>query len=246
MAEGEFYVGYLPAPPGLKRFVRRFVSALAVAVLAGASLVAALQRPLPSGVFEFGVQREFEGVLFEEPIPSLRVREGEGATSYLLVGFGKFGLPPFARGSHGKTVRFSGSLIYREGMTMIEMNDASSFEVLEAAAGSASERSTATIGPVTLTGELVDTKCYFGVMRPATGKIHRACAIRCLSGGVPPGLLVRDDIDDGMVFMLAGPRGAPLDFDVEWAARTVRVSGTLELHDGMPVVRVSRLALAEG
>jgi hypothetical protein len=48
------------------------------------------------------------------------------------------------------------------------------------------------LGEVQLTGEIVDSKCYFGVMNPGNGKVHRDCAARCISGGIPPALLVRD------------------------------------------------------
>jgi hypothetical protein len=82
-------------------------------------------------------------------------------------------------------------------------------------------------------------------MRPATGKIHQACAIRCLSGGVPPGLLVHDAAGNGVVVLLAGPAGQPLDYDVEWAARTLRAAGELEIHSGTPVLRVDALDLAD-
>jgi hypothetical protein len=29
---------------------------------------------------------------------------------------------------------------------------------------------------MTLTGEIVDSKCYLGVMNPGQGKVHRDCA----------------------------------------------------------------------
>ena len=38
----------------------------------------------------------------------------------------------------------------------------------------------------TLIGEIVDSKRYLGVMNPGNGKVHRDCAVRCLSGGIPP------------------------------------------------------------
>ena len=50
----------------------------------------------------------------------------------------------------------------------------------------------ADLGTVTLTGEIVDTKCHFGVMKAGEGKVHRECAVRCISGGAPPGFLARD------------------------------------------------------
>jgi len=39
-------------------------------------------------------------------------------------------------------------------------------------------------------GEIVDSKCL-GVMTPGQLTTHRACAIRCISGGIPPVLHVR-------------------------------------------------------
>lgn len=100
-------------------------------------------------------------------------------------------------------------------------------------------------GKVVLIGELVDTKCYFGVMRPATGKVHRACAVRCLSGGVPPGLLIRDSQDGARVILLTGAGGTPLRFDVQWAARSIVASGRLFSNEGTPHLEVKTLALLD-
>ena len=47
------------------------------------------------------------------------------------------------------------------------------------------------LGKQTFVGEIVDSKCFLGVMNPGRLTPHRACAIRCISGGVPPVLLVR-------------------------------------------------------
>jgi hypothetical protein len=94
-------------------------------------------------------------------------------------------------------------------------------------------------------GELVDTKCWLGVMRPATGKVHRACAARCLAGGVPPGLWIESG-NRGTLVVLAGSGDDPLEFDPGWAARRVRARGVLELHEDQPVLRAERLILADG
>ena len=42
-------------------------------------------------------------------------------------------------------------------------------------------------------GEIVDPKCFFGVMKPGEGKPHKDCAIRCILGGIPPVLKVTDE-----------------------------------------------------
>jgi hypothetical protein len=243
----EFYIGWEDkCPPQLAKRLRAVVLGIAGIVAGVVSLVAISQGRFDDGTFEFGQQRTFSGVLLELPVPMLRVTGNSGAvTNHLLVGFGKHGLPDFARGHDGAKVRFNGTLIHRDGLRMIEMNDAASFEILGPPAAPERRMAGESPGEVALTGELVDTKCWSGVMRPATGKVHRACAIRCLSGGVPPGLLVRDAQHNAIVVLLAGADGETLEFDIEWAARVLEVRGRLEWHDEVPVVRVSRMTLAD-
>jgi len=211
----EFYIGYAArAPRGLARHLALCAGGLAVLVVAMAALLAAGQKPAESGAFEFGVTQSFEGVLSETPLPLLRTVSASGAvTNYLLVGAGKHGLPAFVRGHNGMRVRFEGTLIHQGSAVMIELNRAASFEVLGVPEASERDPGFRTVGEVFLTGELVDTKCWYGVMRPATGKVHRACAVRCLSGGVPPGLLLRDTEVNGTVILLMGTAGTPLQFD---------------------------------
>jgi hypothetical protein len=246
----EFYIGYLKAyPPRLGRFVFACILVTGIALILLVVMLAWNQRPVDSGRFEFGRSRMFQGVLYEFPVPMLHlVSPGHGRAAranLLLVGAGKRGLPAFAKGHDGRLVSFNGSLIHHGDKAMIEMNDPASFKSLGDPEPGAQRESHVGLGWVTLTGELVDTKCYFGVMRPATGKVHRACAVRCLSGGAPPGLLVRDDEGNGTVILLAGPPGRPLDYDVQLAARTLKVTGRLELQDTLPILRVDRMELED-
>ncbi|MBL9173623.1 MAG: hypothetical protein JNL10_08820 [Verrucomicrobiales bacterium] len=243
----DFYIGYQDqSPPSLARSTRRLVVALAMIVAGITALVAARQSPAEPGTFEFGVKRSFEGVLQENPLPMLRSVSPDGAvTNYLLVGAGKHGLPAFARGHDGQRVRFQGTVIQKGPGVLVELNDPESFLVLGPSTAAENRAADKSIGEVVLTGELVDTKCYFGVMRPATGKVHRACAVRCLSGGVPPGLLVRDDQGGAVVVLLSGPNARPLRFDVAWAARRVRAEGRLTWRGSFPCLEVVRLSLAD-
>ena len=119
---------------------------------------------------------------------------------------------------------------------MIEVNKPESVELIEGPRAKAQK--VISLGRGTFVGELVDTKCFLGVMRPATGKVHRGCAIRCLSGGAPPGLLVHDEQGDSVGLLLAGPDGKRLDIDWGLAARSLEVEGDLELHSGTPIIRV--------
>ena len=79
---------------------------------------------------------------------------------------------------------------------------------LALAAGSATA---ATEGErIQMTGEMVDTWCYFsGVMggyEAVVGSAHHTCALWCAKGGIPVGLLA----DDGTMYMVLKLEGADL------------------------------------
>ncbi len=204
----EFYVGYVPkAPAGLRSYLRRIVVLLGVIALAVAGVLVGAQGAFPPAAFEFLEDTTFEGTIEEVPYPALLVSRpgGLGTSRYLLVGVGKHGAEE-ARGRHGQAVTLRGKLIYRDDQTMIELVTGTIRSTAAAAAAARFED----LGPATLTGEIVDTKCYTGVMNPGQGKVHRECAARCISGGIPPGFLVRTAGGPATVYLLAGASGEPL------------------------------------
>jgi hypothetical protein len=65
-------------------------------------------------------------------------------------------------------------------------------------------------------------------MNPGKGKVHRDCAVRCISGGIPPGLLIRDGAGGSWVLLLAGADGRPLSREIlDFVAEPVRIEGRL-------------------
>ncbi len=89
------------------------------------------------------------------------------------------------------------------------------------------------LGEIQLTGEIVDSKCFFGVMNPGAGKVHRDCAARCISGGVPPAFLVRDSCGKTVTLLLAHWKRELLDHIAEPVTirgRLVRTAGRLTLY----------------
>jgi hypothetical protein len=160
----------------------------------------------------------------------------------LLVGQGKHGAPKFVRDAAGKRVRLGARRIERHGALMLEFEGAKSFEILgdaPSATGPSAGKS------VTLIGELVDTKCYLGVMNPGRGKVHRGCAAECLRGGVPPALLVRTTDGERLVIVLRPANGSVDPIDPEWAARTVHAEGGLIQADGLHVLKYTRVSLSD-
>lgn len=239
----EFYIGWQARMAAdLARRLRAAVIPAAVSIPLIIAMIVWFQNPVDRGRYEFGVVKSFEGVIYETPIPRLRLEAADGTTvDHILVGAGKFGVKTLIAGAHGHRVKFDGSLIVREPFRMIEMNRPETFTIVDQGAAPSPDEDVSSLGKGKFTGELVDTKCWSGVMRPATGKVHRACAIRCLSGGVPPGLLVRDGSGDGVVLMLAGPQGEALNYDIQLAGTFIEVSGMLELHGVTPVLRADSI-----
>ena len=225
----EFYVGYLPvAPPATRRFVRWIVVLLIVAAVGSAITIAALQNPFAASVFEFGKNRTFAGTIESSPYPTLIVaRPGNaapGSSRYLLVGAGKHGADPEVAKYDHKVVRLTGTLIFRGNQTMIEVVSGSVSE--DASAASQGESTAKDLGTFDLVGEIVDGKCYLGVMNPGEGKVHRDCAVRCLSGGIPP-LFAADDFEGAPAILILTDHAQKLlpKTSLPLAAKRVRVQG---------------------
>jgi hypothetical protein len=107
----EFYIGWQSkSPKGLGRRTRNVSAAVCVTIPALFILSAWFQNPVDPGTFEFGVERTFEGTLFESPLPVLQIHEtaARSGMNFLLVGSRKFGPPEALRGKDGYLVRFKG------------------------------------------------------------------------------------------------------------------------------------------
>jgi hypothetical protein len=236
----EFYIGYAIArPPQVTRFVSKVVMVTALCVVATALLVATAHRPLDGGVFEFGHPQSFTGIIAEHPYPALRVDGASDSEPWLLlVATGKHGAASLVTGLDGRHVSLQGTRILRNGRTVVELAQA------PVAADSPTPQSRAR-GPapgevsVRLTGEVVDSKCFMGVMVPGDGKTHRDCASLCLRGGIPPALLVRDHTGGSALLLLVGAEGEELGPRLsEFAGDTVDVTGAIDDEGGWPVMRV--------
>jgi len=238
--DDEFYIGFSrTAPPGLARRTRRLVGVLLVVVVAVALLLAAAQSRFDFGIFEFGVERSWEGILVERPYPVLRVPSSSDATggaaheSFYLVAFGKHGADELVRGLDGRPVRVTGSLIHNDRQRMVELHE------VEALTGEAAEHlgeqypePAERLGRMTLRGEIVDSKCHLGVMKPGRGAPHRACAVRCISGGIPPLLRVEDRAGELRYFLLVGADGGTVNREVlDLVAQPVEIAGEV-VRDG--------------
>jgi hypothetical protein len=226
----DFYVGYMKqAAPELAQAVRMKIAGLFAVIVLAAVGFALTQKPMGNGVFEYGKPQWYKGVVAAEPYPSLMVMMKDGAfVRHHLVGFGKFGadVAAFDR----RAVTLEATFIYRDGQHMLEIVPGT-VSVIKALGGEAVAEP---LGTHTFVGEIVDSKCYLGVMNPGNLKTHKACAIRCISGGVPPVLLVRDDTGMAVYLMLVSPDGKAVnDLVLDMVAEPLEITGEVERRDNL-------------
>src|SRR6266404_2995987 len=239
----EFYIGWeAKAAPGIGKTVRKTVVVVLTLALLTPVVLAISQRLIGASVFEWGNHKSFSGILQTTPYPHLLVqRPGNadgfpGSSAYYLVAPWKFGLKPETIAVlDGKSVTLKGTLIYRGNQTMIEVLPGS---IQATNIAGAALPQTVALGKQTLVGEIVDSKCFLGVMNPGQLTPHRACAIRCISGGVPPVLLVRQKDGPAVYLLLVSADGKPVNKQVlDMVAEPLEITGEVERQGELLILR---------
>lgn len=98
---------------------------------------------------------------------------------------------------------------------------------------------------ITITGEFIDTWCYFsGVMGgpdAVVGSAHHTCALWCSAGGIPVGLLT----EDGTIYMVLKVEGdsanAGGDTLLSLASDTITADGIFYARDGLNYIVVEEI-----
>jgi hypothetical protein len=227
----DFYIGYLPqAPKRLARNTRNVIILLIALNIATALAVITAQAPFAEASFDYAREQTFTGVVRSTKLPTVVLGNG---TAVALVAPGKHGYIFPKDADVGHEIKFKGTLIQRDGSTMVEVS--SPLEVLGTSAvnGPSNESS------VTVEGEIVDSKCFLGVMNPGQGKVHRACAARCIHGGVPPAVVT----STGSLYYLVDSADRPLLAEQMSlnAGRRVRIEGKLRNHAGLRSIAVTSM-----
>ena len=240
----DFYIGWeAKAAPSICNTVRKVVMAMLLLALLAPLVLAVSQRMIGASVFEWGTHKTFSGILQAQPYPHLLVSRPGNAnglprfSTYYLVAPWKFGLDQKAIAPFdGKSVTLKGTLIYRGNQTMIEVLPGS-IQMTNVAAATALPEAMP-LGKQTLVGEIVDSKCFLGVMNPGQLTPHRACAIRCISGGVPPVLLVRQKDGPAIYLLLVSADGKPVNKRVlDMVAEPLEITGEVERQGELLILR---------
>jgi len=211
-------------------------------VIVALAIAAAGSRSDPGpAVWNDAKAREFKGTLIVDPYPLLVARSEAAASSptvYLVVEMGKHGGRADLSALSGRSVTLSGWLLERDGRRLIELEPGEKSVRLDSDDPPLRvERKK--LGPVALEGEIVDSKCYLGAMKPGEGKTHKACATLCIRGGMPPMLVTPSPAGGRDYLLLIDASGGKLSSDF-WPliSEPVQVTGELESLGDLRILRL--------
>jgi hypothetical protein len=226
-----FFIGWADTPEADRRFFLRASLGLTAAAGALGLGLAALQRAPGPGTWDPDAVRDWRGIVTAEPYAMLRTADlGTAPRTALLSCLGKCGVAARIGALAGQSVLVKGSLIQRGPYSMISVDEEGDWIRLDPDAQSnpALQFPAATaLGEITLAGEILDSKCWFGAMRPAQGKVHKACAALCIRGGIPPAFFVRGpDSQAALMIMTRDGRAHGNDL-LPLVADPVRIAGRL-------------------
>lgn len=251
----EFYVGWQTAAPRTyTRHIRRVVASLVVGSVVVSTALALYQHKFSTAVFEFGKLTKVNGIYISTPVPGIKVVKGRdifGNLNYLtipLVGYGKRGAEGIISNIEktkkislaGKQITLQGTLLYNDGKTLmqVEAKDGPVSHV-----GTQADHSLLPVrkelGIQTIKGEIIDPKCYFGVMKPGEGKAHKDCAIRCILGGIPPVFHVRNEQGVSTYYLMVGINGAKMNLAVKnFVGQPVTITARVSQSDDWKILYI--------
>ncbi|TAI46848.1 hypothetical protein [Flagellimonas allohymeniacidonis] len=242
----EFYIGYVDSVgKNTRKSIKVFVLGALGTLILGAFLFGFFQRPASNSSFDFDTATKVSGVYHEMPYPMLRVAlEKDVHKNILLLGFGKFGANPYLKDIckkegtlEGMQLTIEGNLIYYNGKTLLQIDDSQKISLTNSSKKNPISKEA--LGKKILEGEIVDPKCYFGVMKPGYGKIHRSCASLCISGGIPPVLVTSDENAISDYFLLTDLKGNPLHKDIlPYIGQPSQLQGEVEKLEDWHVLRI--------
>lgn len=245
MSQKPFFIGWEenPATASVKKSKRTALIWLVIGLVAIAIGAAFQQGFKAQGKWDF-TEQSFNGVLIAEPYPTIVTDSG---VYYLVLPTKHAVSTEDVASLHLNSVEVVGSVIKdpNQPVAMIAIKNADAISSTGNANADPLQLASAA-KPVVLRGEIIDSKCAFGAMNPATLKPHRACAIACLTGGIPPVLLVRHDGGTSAThYLLVDDQGHSMtETALEFAALPIEVSGTVSSIGDWHILRAAPDSIA--
>ena len=242
MSDKPFFIGFLPAPIALRRFLLA-IGALLMGGFAAAGYLAgtAQDDPGPGAVrFDYGRQT-VTGVIELTPYPLVHVTEGNDrikpGDTFMMTAGGKSGVDSRAAPLEGQLARVSGVVLERGDLNMLQLRGGGAGLRAEEGTGAIPEPQP--LGKWRLAGEICDGKCLAGAMRPGRGLAHKACANLCLLGDVPPVFVSTQPVDGEEFLLVTGPDGTRLpEAAYDAVAQYITVEGDITRRGSLLVFAI--------
>ena len=246
-----FFVGYLSTPPALRKFYIPLVILLMVACAFFGYSLANSQKTTGPAQWLTANPQTIQGLIKLQPYPVLHRFNPEApdeVESILLVAQGKHSAGKFVTDLDGEMVDVTGFPIYRGGWSMLELRSKDDVQLVKTASQAQghwdrlrSKTQVTSLGEIDFSGEVADSKCFLGVMKPGEGVVHRACAEVCLIGGLPAMLLVEGDDQQRYGYMLTTDEGESASHIVAMHAGDVmQVSGELMQKGSLLYIKIQQ------
>ena len=226
MTRDDFFIGWADETPKAdRRFFVQSGAALMLGAAGVAGTAAAFQNAPGAGQWDAALERDWVGLLIAAPYPMLLTKDIDGTQKTALIScLGKCGVRGRFEEMAGRYVAITGSVIQRGQHVMISVVDGPNWlRPVDPVPVVAPERVFVT--SLALRGEVLDSKCWFGAMRPSHGKGHKACASLCIRGGIPPAFFASDGKAKGALLILTDRRQQWDDRLLPFVADPVEVRG---------------------
>ena len=245
----EFFIGWLgKIPPSYKSVLNKFVSSLFLLALLVLTIVSSSYNKIRT--VNYNDSSTYKGELISKPFPMLRtiskdINGNPVIISYPLVNEGKCGLTKEVENLLKKYnakmrigVSIKSHIISRDGQVAMEIDGLENLKITKL---------NSEIPPLLLTtkkdtilnGQIIDPKCYLGVMNPGEGKVHRSCAINCIRGGIMPAF-VTENSKNKKYYIVLGENGEPINEEVLFAvAEPVQLKGKIQKIDNWNIIYIN-------
>lgn len=239
----DFFIGWaMPSKRTRRDFLALAAAATAVGGAAALGLGAA-STPPGDGQWDGADVRSFAGMVSINPYPTLRTLDDFGQPrTYLLGSQAKCGVGARLAAFAGQSVRLRGSLVQRGKHGLIALADGPDW--MEALQGAIDPRlaipADTPLEAMSLEGEILDAKCWYGAMRPGHGKPHKACAALCIRSGLPPAFFAfRRDARLHPVLLTDAAGGSANSLVLPYVGEAVRVRGLLVQRGDILLLRLA-------
>lgn len=214
----ELFVGWAKTPAVDRRFIlASFPFALAGAAGLGALTASSFDDP-GAGAWRTDATHKITGVLATKPYPMMFIADPASpydVRTVLIVAQGKCTSSLDLAAQEGRAFTASGVLIERGRRQMLEVPLSLGEWIAPSAEGvKLPPLLPEPLGRAKLRGQIMDSKCFFGVMRPGRGKTHKGCAALCIRGGIPPSFWARGADGREAVLLMTDAAGGPLGEDI--------------------------------